>query len=183
MDTQLTQNGLLGIGHKALYQWRLALERNLGANAPSCLLEIGAATGEEIHAAFCRWLPEHTGVNDPGELDAERFGEVLSTFFAELGWGNLELSRLGSAGLVITCAEWAEAQRDANAPYPCCFVSAGLFADLLTRIAGSPIAIMEIECQSRNDEQCRFLGGAPETLEAVYQEMSAGRDYRALFEA
>jgi predicted hydrocarbon binding protein len=181
MDTDLTQNGLLGIGHHALHRWRDTLQRNLGESAPACLQEIGAAAGEDIYAAFCKWLPGNTGLNDPGDLDAARFGEVLSAFFAQLGWGELTIERLGAGGLIITSAGWAEAAPEADATYPSCFVSSGLFADLLSRLADAPIAIMEIECRSRNDAQCRFLAGAPETLEAAYQAMSAGQDYRAVF--
>lgn len=183
MNTDLSQNGLLGIGRQALHRWRQTLERSLGDGAVPCLQEIGAAAGEEIHAAFCRWLPGFTGVNDPADLDAGAFGEVLSAFFAELGWGRLAVERQGTGGLVITSTDWAEAQPAANATYPSCFVSSGLFADLLSRLAGAPIAIMEVECRSRQDPHCCFFAGAPETLEAVYQAMNAGRDYRAVFGA
>lgn len=183
MNTDLSQNGLLGIGRQALHQWRQTLERNLGEEAVPCLQEIGAAAGEGIHEAFCRWLPGFTGVHDPADLDAETFGEVLSAFFAELGWGELAVERQGTGGLIITSADWAEAQPAARAPYPTCFLSSGLFADLLTRLAGAPIAIMEVECRSRQDPRCCFFAGAPETLEAVYRAMSTGQDYRAVFGA
>lgn len=182
MNTDLAQNGLLSIGHRALHRWRQTLERNLGEHAPACLQEVGAAAGEEIFAAFHEWLPTHTGLSDPGELDADRFGEVLSAFFAKLGWGELSVERLGSAGLVISTTDWAEAEPEAGAAYPCCFFSSGLFADLLSRLAGATLAIMEVECRSRNDAQCRFFAGAPATLEAAYQAISSGQDYRAVFE-
>jgi hypothetical protein len=42
---------------------------------------------------------------------------------------------------------------------------------------------MEVECRSRNDPECRFFAGAPATLEAAYQAISSGQDYRAVFES
>lgn len=183
MAPNSVQDGLLSIGHQALHRWRQTLEQNLGAGAPACLQEIGSATGEELYEAFRQWLPGHTGLSDPGELDAEKFGEVLSAFFSRLGWGALTIDRLGSAGLVISSSDWAEAEPEARASYPSCFFSSGLFADMLSRLAGAPLAIMEVACRSRSDDECRFFAGAPETLEAAYQAMSTGQDYRAIFEA
>jgi hypothetical protein len=58
-----------------------------------------------------------------------------------------------------------------------CFFSAGLLADFLGRLAGEAVAVMEVECRSRNDGRCRFLSASPETLQRVYDEMTAGRSY------
>jgi len=49
---------------------------------------------------------------------------------------------------------------------------------MLGRLAGEYVAVMEIECRSRGDERCRFLAGSAETLQAVYEGVSDGRDYR-----
>jgi hypothetical protein len=40
------------------------------------------------------------------------------------------------------------------------------------------MAVMEVECRSCNQARCRFLAGSQETLQAVYDAMSDGRDYR-----
>ncbi len=50
-------------------------------------------------------------------------------------------------------------------------------ADLLTRVAGRDLAVMEVECRSRRDGQCRFLLGSPDTLGAVYEGLREGRSY------
>ncbi len=181
MGSDASDNGLIRIGQTALHRWREALERRVGANAATCLQEVGAASGADIYEAFQRWFPMHTGLDDPGELRADRFGEVLSAFFSELGWGGLQVARLGTGGLELTSTDWAEAAPTANAAYPTCYLSAGMLADLLSRMADAPIAIMEVECRSRRDPQCRFLAGAPETLEAAYDAMNASRDYLAVF--
>jgi hypothetical protein len=37
---------------------------------------------------------------------------------------------------------------------------------------------MEVECRSCNDARCRFLAGSPQTLQAVFDAMTSGKDYR-----
>jgi hypothetical protein len=37
---------------------------------------------------------------------------------------------------------------------------------------------MEVECRSANDARCRFLAGSTDTLQAVYDAMANGKDYR-----
>jgi hypothetical protein len=58
-----------------------------------------------------------------------------------------------------------------------CFFSAGMLADFLGRLSGEPVAVMEVECRSKNDDRCRFLSASPDTLNAVYEQMSAGGSY------
>jgi hypothetical protein len=94
-----------------------------------------------------------------------------------MGWGHLTVARLGAA-LAVDSAEWAEAEPDAHTTLPSCHVTAGLLAGLLGRLADEHVAVMEIECRSRGDDQCRFLAGAPDTLQAVYDGATGGRDYR-----
>jgi predicted hydrocarbon binding protein len=181
MNSTLRDNGMLGFGRRALHQSRETLQRVVGDDAPACLQEIGSATGEDVYRAFAAWLPRHTAVEDPGELDAARLGEVLSTFFTEMGWGELVVERIGMRGLELRSSDWAEADPGLGATYPTCFLSSGLLADFLTRLAGAPIAIMEVECRSRNDEHCRFFAGSPETLDAAYDAMAQGEDYLSVF--
>src|SRR5213078_4825746 len=64
-----------------------------------------------------------------------------------------------------------------SAQTPMCFFSSGMLADFLGRLSGEPVAVMEVECRSRNDGRCRFLSASPDTLNAVYAQMTEGRDY------
>lgn len=174
-------HGVIHIGRKALHASRHALERDLGEGAAACLQEMGYAAGEELYQGFTAWLPRHAGVKGVEALDADALGDVLSAFFEEAGWGSLTLERLGEAGLALSSPDWAEAEPGSNAAAPSCHFTSGLLADFLTRLAGGdPVAIMEVECRSRDDARCRFFAGAPDTLDALYQAMSAGEDYEAL---
>ncbi len=169
---------VVGLGRHALHTLRHTLERDLGDQAAITLQEAGYAAGDDTYAAFSRWLADYSGVNDPAELDADALGDVLGAFFRAMGWGNLRLERLGPAALAVDSTDWAEAEPDARAGAPSCHVSAGLLAGLLGRIADQDVAVMEIECRTRNDSRCRFLAGAQDTLQEVYAAMSEGKDYR-----
>jgi predicted hydrocarbon binding protein len=175
--TIAVDDNLLLIGRQTLHALRHALTRDLGDDAAVCLQEAGYAAGEQIYATFLRWLPEHTGVDDPDALDADALGEVISAFFAALGWGSVTLTQIGRAGIAITSADWAEAEPSAGAALPSCYIASGLFADFVSRLADMPVAVMEVECRTRNEPHCRFLVGAPETMEAVYEAMMAGKGY------
>jgi hypothetical protein len=170
-------NVMLGIDRKGLH----ALRHALGAPPPdpaAFLQDTGYQSGEDIWNYFLQWLPGYAGVNDPSQLDAAVVGEVLSEFFQSLGWGSIKVEPLGQAGLTIDSADWAEAEPGINAPAPACHYTTGLLSSFFTRLADGGMAVMEIECRSCNDLRCRFLAGSQETLQAVYDAMSNGRDYR-----
>jgi predicted hydrocarbon binding protein len=170
---------VLGMGSRMLHRLRDVLERDFGDQAAPALQEAGFAAGDELYEAWTGWLAERTGVSDPGDLDAARLGELLGAFFTSLGWGHLQVERLGAA-LVVDASEWAEADPTAGAVVPSCHLTAGVLAGLLGRLADQHVAVMEIECRTRGDATCRFLAGAPETLQAVYDALTEGRDYRSV---
>lgn len=168
---------IVGLGRRALPTLRRALERELGDQAALLLQEAGFSAGDQVYAALRRWLATNTDVHDPAELGAAAMGDVLSDFFGALGWGGLTIERLGPAALAVDTGDWAEAEPGGKALAPSCHVSAGLLASLLGHLADRDVAVMEIECRSRNDARCRFLAGSQDTLQAVYLAMSEGRDY------
>jgi Ni,Fe-hydrogenase III large subunit len=48
---------------------------------------------------------------------------------------------------------------------------------LLGRVSGTTVAVMEVECRSQQAERCRFLVGAPENLERIYEHLVQGGAY------
>lgn len=173
-----SDGSVLGIGSRMLHRLRHILERDFGDQTGQALQEAGFAAGDELYDAFAGWLAGRTGVADPADLDARHLGPMLDDFFRELGWGHLAVARLGPGGLAFDTADWAEADPEAGAFAPSCHVTAGLLAGFLGRLADQDVAVLEIECRSRHDERCRFLAGSPETLQAVYDAVTAGQDYR-----
>jgi predicted hydrocarbon binding protein len=173
MDSQT-----LSLGRRSLHQLRAALERSLGVQAAPLLQEAGFASGEATTAALQAFVRERYGVSRMQDLDAEYFAEALSGFFSAQGWGEVKVSTMGEMLLLVDSENWAEAS-PGGGPYPSCHVSAGLLADVFSRIAGGQFAAMEVECRSRGDLRCRFLLAAPETLTLVYERMTHGMSYQA----
>ncbi|HKW42057.1 MAG TPA: V4R domain-containing protein [Gemmatimonadales bacterium] len=174
-------DGLM-IGRGALRQLHVTLLRDAPDAAASVLQETGYAAGQGLFEAFCAWLPREAGVARPDELDASRLNDVLSAFFRATGWGAVSVAPLGGAVLVVDSSDWAEAD-PGSAETPMCFFSSGMLADFLGRLSGETVAVMEVECRSRNDARCRFLSAAPDTLNAVYEQMSQGQTYEQVLGA
>ena len=63
--------------------------------------------------------------------------------------------------------------------FPGCHLTTGLFADFFGRLAGSPLAAMEVECRSMGAERCRFLLASAEVMQHVYDAMGNGLSYDA----
>ena len=157
-----------------------ALRQSLLSHAPdqaiTILQEAGYNSGADVFAAFGEWLRAQQGIAGPEVLDAALLNDALSDFFRTGGWGSLAISPLSGGALAVDSTDWIEAD-PGTADVPMCFFSAGLLADFLGRLAGEAVAVMEVECRSRNDGRCRFLSASPETLQRVYDEMTAGRSY------
>jgi len=166
----------LTIGRAALRQLHASLLRDASDHAVTILQDAGFAAGAGVYQAFCAWLPGHAGVTRPEDLDAAQLDSVLTEFFQASGWGAVTVGPLGGAALALDSTDWAEAE-PGTAETAMCFFSSGMLADFLGRLSGEPVSVMEVECRSKGDARCRFLSASPETLNAVYEEMSGGRGY------
>ena len=174
-------DGLM-VGRGALRQLHVTLLRHAPDAAVTILQETGYAAGAGVFQAFCAWLPGETGVAQPDDLDARRLTDILSSFFQATGWGSVSVAPLGGAALAVDSSDWAEAD-PGTAEEPMCFFTSGMLADFLGRLSGEPVAVMEVECRSKNDARCRFLSAAPDTLNAVFQQMSQGQSYEQVLGA
>ncbi len=166
---------LLRLPTAALPALHRAVSRERAPEESATLLrELGFETGDSFLAAFAEWLDGRGEGGDPAAISAERFWPLLGEFFSTLGWGRLEVEipRAGVASL--SSPSWAEADADSGASQPSCHLTTGLLADLLGRVAGIDLAVMEVECRSRGDRECRFVLGGLETLEQVHRSLRAG---------
>jgi predicted hydrocarbon binding protein len=139
------------------------------AEAAALMRRMGFESGASFHDAFRAWLDE-----DPSQLSVDDFWERLSDFFAELGWGRLRFQRLHSGVAELSSEAWAEAEPGGQARQPTCHFSTGVLADVLGRVSGDDLAVLEVECRSRGDAHCRFLLGGPEALRGVYERIRQG---------
>ena len=168
----------VSLGRRALHQLRASLERDTGLATATYLQEAGFAGGEELFGRFTGWLQEHFGIATPEDIDAAHFGEVLTAFFSETGWGTLSVSRLSPAMLALDSTNWSEAEPGAAAAYPSCHLTSGMLADFLSRASNTLVGVLEVECLSRGDSRCRFLAGSPENLQQLYERLAQGASYQ-----
>lgn len=157
---------------------RVALFRDVGAGAAGYLQESGYAGGAALYDAFAHWLTRR-GLGAPHTLGAQEFGARAMEYFRDLGWGSLNVAPLNDAVVAIDSTDWAEADPGHPLDFPGCHVTTGMFADFFGRLAGSPLAVMEVECRSSGAARCRFLLGSAEVMQHVYDEMARGVDYEA----
>lgn len=175
--TVVTPANTLVLSRHSIQHLRQILERDAGPQAASWLQEAGFAGGEALYLAYAEWLTDRYSVTRPSALDVRHLGETLSAFFREFGWGPVEVAPLTPAVIALDSPDWWEADPGAGVSFPSCYLSSGLLAEFLTRVSETPLGVMEVECRSRGDQICRFLAGAPETLQIVYQRISEGTEY------
>lgn len=171
-------HGLAAFPRGSLTALRRALLRDHGPDAAGALQEAGYAGGATVYAAFAHWLAERTDI-DAAQLDVEAFQHRASEFFSEFGWGTLAVGAIDDAVATLDASDWWEADGEDQLDGPGCHLTTGLFADLFGRLAGTQVAVLEVECRAMGaHSHCRFLVGSPEMLEFVYEGMTEGASYR-----
>lgn len=174
---QLGESGMLAITRDALAALRGALFRDLGGEvAAGYLQEAGYAGGEALFTTFNRWTADR-GYGSAESIAAADFPELATRFFGDLGWGSLSMTRLSESVAALDSGNWSEAEPDAGMDFPTCHITTGMFADFFGRLAGAPLAVMEVECRSMGSAHCRFLLGNSDSLHHVFEEMSRGVPY------
>lgn len=175
LSIDLPGNALVAMTRDSLLALRAALFRDLGPNAAALLQDAGYAGGQSLFDAFGRWLSDR-GALPPESLPAAEFGLRAAEFFRDAGWGTIELGALEMVA-TIDAADWAESDPAFPLEFPGCYYTAGVLADFFGRVAGEPLAVMEVECRSMGGDRCRFLIGSGDTMQRVYDEMGQGRSY------
>ena len=175
-------HGLAAFPRASLSALRSSLLRDCGPEAAGALQEAGYAGGETVYAAFTNWLAERTDI-DAAHLDVDAFQHRASEFFSEFGWGTLSVGAIDDAVATLDATDWWEADGEDHMDAPGCHLTTGLFADLFGRLAGTQIAVLEVECRAMGHEHCRFLVGSPEVMEYVYEDMTQGASYNEAVEA
>lgn len=112
-----------------------------------------------------------------GESSMERFWGRMSAFFEEHGFGTLEFDASHEGvGLVHAAASVESLGRIAvdGAPPGCAFTT-GLLSQMLTRVSGAPVAVLEIACRGAGDGRCSFAFGSEETIGTLHERLRAGQ--------
>lgn len=167
---------MLTLTRASLLSLRAALLRSGDSQAAVALQEAGYAGGAALFESFQGWLAQRSDI-PADEMDVEAFETRLSEFFKETGWGTVRIGRIDDAVATLDSADWGECDTATGMQHPSCHITTGMFADLFGRLAGSPVAVLEVECRSAGYSRCRFLIGSPEIMDAVYDEMGRGVSY------
>ena len=177
----LPGNALVALTRDSLIALRAAMFRDIGLNAAGLLQEAGYAGGPALYEAFTKWLAAHGG-SSPDAIEASEFSAKATQFFREAGWGSVDVGSLHTVATVDS-SDWAESDPRHPTEYPGCYYTSGVLADFFTRLAGEPLAVMEVECRSMGGDRCRFLVGSAERMQQVYEAMSNGVGYQEAVEA
>lgn len=138
------------------------------------LRQVGSASAEQ----FLAELNQQEGTNgNAADQAAEQLWEQLSALFADMGWGTLRHQHLHAGVGVLQSDNWTEGRTDTAAAAPGCHLSTGVLAEVLSRLAGEDIAVMEVECRSRGNDGCTFLFGSGNALGQVYEALREGTPY------
>lgn len=156
---------------------RLALEASIGLDeAARALQETGQELGARVYDRLTATLQDDstTTTTVPADLDEAEFWQRLGRIFADLGWGDLAFSELHPGVGLLVSHDWAEADPSSAALRPSCHCTTGLLANLLGRVAGAEVGVLEVACRSRGDLDCRFIFGGRSALGTIYAGLRTG---------
>jgi predicted hydrocarbon binding protein len=145
------------------------------------LRDAGFDAGRALYDDFSAWSADRAG-RDPAHASLSAFGEALGAYAAAHGWGALALEPdAGDTGGLPTlrAAAWFEVEPARDAPYPACQFTTGLLAGFLGRLAGQPLAVLEVACASCGADACRFAIGSEAALGRLYEARYGGGSSRS----
>ena len=129
----------------------------------------------------------HAGLSAAATMDAESNGRTrslsergfwdrLESYFSSRGWGNLGHRSAHPGVGMLSSPDWAESDRDELDAAGSCSFSAGFLSGVLTKVAGGPIAVLEVGCRSRGASRCDFAFGSETAIQQLYGRMVRGED-------
>jgi len=135
----------------------------------------GYGTGADLQQALVRHLGD-----DASGLPVSTLWHRFSGFLSRRGWGSLEATTPHAGVGLLTSDDWAEVGgAPDNESRPSCSFSCGLLSYLLTRVAGEPVAVVEVSCRTAGDPTCRFAFGSESTVAELYDLLRVGHDLDA----
>ena len=146
-------------GSTLLHIRQLLVDQVDAATATRMLYDTGFATGEFVFDDFAAG----TDAN-PTTFGHDRFWMDLGEFLSAHGWGNFSHERIHPGLGVVRTEQWGESDPADEASEPSCAFTSGMLSRVFTRIAASPIAVLEVSCRSRGDHDCSFAFGSEQAV-------------------
>ena len=172
MDAPATTPREIAVPVSIFGSLRSELEKEAGA-LPTihALHHAGYEAGSAAAASF-----SVTVGGDVTNMGQSAFWARLSEFFSRRGWGRLEQSGEHAGIALLSSPDWAEASPDAREPEASCCFTTGFLSGLLSGLAGGPVAVLEVDCRARGDEQCCFAFGSEVAIHDLYGHLLDGTD-------
>lgn len=163
----------------ALVTLRQSLRTEVGPlSTVHALHAAGYAAGESMAEMLFR------DVEGPlDRLPAAEFWNRFRTFWTRRGWGTLRHDDAHPSMGLLRSDDWAEAGEDAEETQPSCAFTAGILTALLGRAAGGAVAVLEVACRARGDEECVFAFGEESRVHALYGHLLENDDLDAALAA
>ena len=135
------------------------------------LQKTGYQAGSVAHKAF------DEGIDGPVlEIMQSIFWKYFCDFFSLRGWGTLVVNLDQPEVGYLSTNNWAEAMTDEIRRNASCCFSTGFISGLLSKIAESPIAVLETKCRARGDKACEFAFGSERVVRQLYGKLVADAD-------
>jgi bacteriochlorophyll 4-vinyl reductase len=138
-------------------------------SAAQALRHAGFAAGDALFRILAADEP-----HELANLPAAIFWSRLARLFTARGWGQLTYHQVHPGVGALDTTNWVEAVPDNRTAQPSCHFTTGVLANLLGRVVGSEVAVLEVECRSRGEPRCRFLFGGAVAVYALYDRIAAG---------
>ncbi len=156
----------------ALATLRRSLIEEAGAPATTHALHAaGYGAGEALYPLFAGALG-----GEPAARAEEAFWGSFREFLARRGWGTLEHARVHPGVGLLTSFDWAEATAPAEEAGSSCAFSSGLLSGLLSKVAGGPIAVLDVSGRHSPGGPSRFAFGSETAIGSLHGLLSEGVD-------
>jgi len=142
------------------------------------LRDAGFVAGIALHDAFNALVLASDGV-EASALPFGRFVRALGRYLTEHGWGTVAIAPVSADVVHVAASAWIESDGGAANPFPACHFSTGLFAGLFGRVAGAPLAVLEVSCRSAGAATCTFAVGSREVMDALWERMQGADGVRS----
>ena len=131
----------------------------------------GYAAGAEAASGFAGGLE-----GGAASLAEDTFWSRIHSFFGRRGWGSLSHAPASDAVGILSSPDWAEATPDDIDEEGSCSFTTGFLSGFLSEVAGGPVAVLEVSCRTRGDQECMFAFGSETAVHELYGELLDGAD-------
>jgi hypothetical protein len=153
----------------SIHALRRSLASELGAQAAGrALQEAGYAAGDFVFDRLMRNVGDDAVEGTP----TNSFWTRLSTLFGDLDWGSVRHEEVHPGVGAVVATDWFEVGPSrATCPF-----TTGVLANVLGRVAGGEVSILQIGCDGEEEGCARFLFGSAAALDGLYSGLREGQD-------